>query len=63
MTMILCECFAYISADGLVLTDSDFDTPEVAWQVGLGWPAQDEIEAAKKRGAKVVKVRIVQVET
>ena len=54
-------CYAYISANGLVLADTDFDSPDRAWQVGLGWPDAAEIEAAKRRGARVVRVRIVEV--
>lgn len=54
-------CYAYISHNGLVVADTDFDTPERAWKVGLGWPSDEEIEEAKKRGARVVKARITEI--
>jgi hypothetical protein len=58
----LCECYAYISLKGLVLADSDFDTPERAWQVGLGWPDAEEIASAKRKGCRVAKVAIVEID-
>lgn len=54
----VCDCYAYITHKGLVLADSDFDTPERAWQVGLGWPDGTEIENAKRKGCRVVRVSI-----
>lgn len=54
-------CYAYLAPNGMILADSDFDTPERAWQVGLGWPDAAEIEQAKKRGARVMKVRVTEI--
>lgn len=38
--------------EGRVLADSTFRDEAHAWQVALGWPSQDEIDHAKKRGYK-----------
>lgn len=54
----VCDCYAYITHKGLVLADSDLDTTERAWQVGLGWPDESEISAAKRKGCRVAKVSI-----
>lgn len=61
MTMGEWFCYAYLASDGTILADSDFDTPERAWQVGLGWPDAAEIDAAKQRGARVMRVRVIEV--
>lgn len=58
----LATCYAYISRRGLVLADTDFDTPERAWSVGLGWPSESEIAAAKKKGCRVAKVAIYEID-
>jgi hypothetical protein len=50
------EEWAYVGARG-ILVDSFRDEAEV-WKVALGWPDADDIEAAKDRGDRVVRVRI-----
>lgn len=45
-----------------ILADSMFKNPKQAWSVGLGWPSDQEIEIAKKRGCRVVKVLITEME-
>jgi len=51
-------CYAFLSENGEIIADSGFNTAGSAWRVGLGWPDQNEIEDAKKRGAEVFQVTI-----
>ncbi len=55
-------CYAYINQRGDILAESLFKTENDAWQVGLGWPDEKEIEWAKKRGDRVVRVKITEIE-
>ena len=57
------ECWAYVSPHGKVLADLDFNFEHDAWYVALGWPDNEEIQAAKQRGARVIRVRIEEIET
>jgi len=59
--MLTLECWAYISPTGNVIADSTFESEAVAWRIGLGWPDEEEIQRAKKRGARVVRVKITEV--
>lgn len=53
------QSWALIKPDGHILLDSQFETDADAWQIGLGWPREDEIEDAKKRGYRVVRVSVI----
>ena len=46
--------WAIIRPNGDVVLDSAFKTARDAWEVVLGWPAEDEIDAAKAEGYRVV---------
>jgi len=53
------ESWAYIDAqDGWALADTTFESADVAWRVALGWPTKCEVEHAKARGCRVVRVQI-----
>ena len=56
------EAWAYFDTDGRVLADSTFDSENMAWRVALGWPTRGEVEYAKSQGARVVRVRIEEIE-
>jgi hypothetical protein len=45
--------------NGAVLYDSSFKTEVDAFRIALGWPAPEEVEAAKKRGMRVVRVVVL----
>jgi len=53
------QAWAVIWPDGRMLADTSFNDEQHAWQVCLGWPDADEIEAAKRRGARAVRVTVV----
>lgn len=53
---------SYKAGDKQVLADSTFRDADHAWEIGLGWPSREEIEEAKKRGCRVVRVRIEEIE-
>lgn len=55
------ECWAYVSPKGRLITDTR-DTEAQAWCFGLGYPGEAEIQAAKQRGARVIRVRIEEIE-
>lgn len=48
------SAYAFIRDDGSFLIDTNFESEVDAWDVGLGWPSQAEIDAAKAKGARVV---------
>lgn len=52
------EIWAVVFSDGRIIAESDFENEEEAWRIALGWPDQDEIDEAKKRGAFCVKARL-----
>lgn len=52
------EAWAYIDGEGWALADSTFVDAADAWRVALGWPTVGEVERAKGRGARVVRVEI-----
>jgi hypothetical protein len=43
--------WAVVMVDGSIVTGSDFRNEADAWRVALGWPDEEEIAEAKKRGA------------
>lgn len=49
---------AMISPYGDVLADSKFKDENDVWQIVLGWPAQEEIDAAKAKGYFVTYVTV-----
>ena len=53
------QTWAFIKPDGHILLDSQFETEADAWQIGLGWPGQQEIEDAKARGYRVIRVSVI----
>ena len=44
----------YDSKNHFVLDCMMADNEDEVWQVKLGWPHKDEIDAAKERGIKVI---------
>ena len=50
------KVWAMLFANGRVLADSDFKSAADVWRVALGWPSNEEIEAAKKRGDMVTQL-------
>lgn len=53
------ELWAYITPEGRVLADSEFKSESDAWRIGLGWPDDSEIIAAKAAGARVERVSVI----
>ncbi len=53
--------YAFINEQGHVLADTQFESPEEAWRIGLGWPDKQEIQEAKRRGARVTSVMITEL--
>lgn len=51
--------WAFVKPDGHILVDSSFTDEAHAWQVGLGWPSEEEIADAKKRGFRVIQVTVI----
>ena len=56
------KCWAIIKPDGNVVADSTFDSEHAAWFVVLGWPSDDEIEDAKRRGFRAARVTVMAIE-
>lgn len=54
------EAWAMIRPNGTILTDG-FESAEQAWKIGLGWPDDAEIEAAKRSGYRVARVRLLEL--
>jgi hypothetical protein len=52
------EMWAVVFPDGRIITGSDMHDADHAWTVALGWPAQEEIVEAKKKGAFAVKATL-----
>lgn len=61
-TMKEWTCWAFISGDGNMITDSYFTSPDLAWRVGLGWPDEEDTTEAEKRGCRVFRVRVTEIE-
>ena len=55
-------CWAFVSGDGSMTADSGFTSPDAAWKIGLGWPDEEDIQEAKKRGCRVCRVRVMEIE-
>ena len=53
------KVWAFIDERGEILADSRFGSADTAWRVGLGWPCQEEIDDALRRGCRVEQVEIV----
>ena len=45
--------WGWIRPDGSFVVDSSLTSESDAWQIALGWPDKDEIEAAKCAGWQV----------
>lgn len=58
---VISETLAYVGR-GMVVADSGFSTQSNAWKIMLGWPDGEEIEEAKARGDKVIRVKIIAAE-
>lgn len=56
------KAWAFVNDRGSVIAESGFNRAADAWRIGLGWPDDQEIEAAKARGCRVVRVTIEEVE-
>jgi len=56
------QAWAFVDDRGGVIAESGFNRSDDAWSVGLGLPDDQEIEAAKARGCRVVRVTIEEVE-
>ena len=54
MSGSLAYMWAVVFPDGHIVTGSDFKTEADAWRIALGWPGQEEINAAMKRGVFAV---------
>ena len=52
------KALALISTSGIMHIDTGLKTEEELWRIFLGWPSKEEIERAKRLGAKVVEVEI-----
>lgn len=50
--------WAYIEPDGRILADTHFKDEADTWKIALGWPDDEEIEEAKRRGCRVELVGI-----
>lgn len=57
------KALAFINTNGVMHIDTSFVTEEEVWRIFLGWPSKEEIEQAKRLGAKVVEVEITIKET
>jgi len=44
--------------DGSFVVDSSLGGPEEAWQLALGWPTLEEIDAAEKEGWVIQKFSV-----
>jgi hypothetical protein len=56
----LSDGLAVLYPNGAVLYDSSFKTEDDAFELALGWPHPEEVEAAKKRGMRVVRVVVLE---
>jgi hypothetical protein len=52
------EVWAIVRPNGELIADSGFLGESHAWDCALGWPAPDEIIAAKAAGWKAVRARV-----
>lgn len=58
-TAMIANSWAAVWPDGTVLVDNRFLNEADTWKIALGWPTEQEIEEAKKRGMRVCKVTVV----
>ena len=57
------ECWAYVDGDGLLQADTYYqDCNEKAVWLAFGCPSDFIIQAAQQRGARVIRVRIEEIE-
>ncbi len=56
------ERWCFISPVGRLVTGDEFESPEIAWWHGLGWPDPAEIGEAERQGSRVVKAIIMDAE-
>lgn len=52
------KIWALLKPDGSILADSSFKSEADVWMIGLGWPDKAEIEDAKRRGYRAMRVDI-----
>lgn len=57
--LTLRKLHAVIMTDGRIIAESEFKDENHAWTVALGWPSTNEIEHAKKQGARCVLASLV----
>jgi hypothetical protein len=55
------QAWAFVGQTVVCAAD-DWNSPEEVWKDSLGWPDEQEIETAKKRGCRVVRVTIEEAE-
>jgi len=53
------QAWAIIKPNGDIVLDSSFKNEKMAWEIVLGYPTEDEIDAAKKSGYKSVFAAVV----
>ena len=56
------QAWAFVDEHGNMIAESGFRGAADVWRVLLGWPDEQEIETAKKRGCRVVRVTIEEAE-
>lgn len=54
------ECWAYVSEDGKIVSYAGFEEEDV-WAIVCGTDDELEIQVAKQRGARVIRVRIEEI--
>ena len=53
--------WAVLRTDGYLFVADKGETEAEAWRVALGWPSPEEIEDAKRRGARAFRIAIHEV--
>ena len=56
-------CWAFVGADGSMFADTFFSIQDSVWDVALGWPNAEDIQEAKKRGCRVCRVRVTEIDS
>lgn len=56
------QAWAFVDEHGNMIAESGLRCAADVWRVGLGCPDEQEIEAAKARGCRVVRVTIEEIE-
>ena len=56
------QAWAFVDEHGNMIAESGFRGAAHVWRVLLRWPDDQEIETAKARGCRVVRVTIEEVE-